>query len=162
TRRFQTCPKISGASLISSSGVAIRPALRSVVGRAGRDFGSDMGSSESRPALCCHVPTLSRTRDLLDQLTGQFRSVPSWATASCVRIRTIMPSASPSDTHVTVTGASGFIALHCVRELLTRGYRVRGTVRNLASEAALRRALLPLDPGDHLSFVAAELLSDAG
>ncbi|HEV8550173.1 MAG TPA: aldehyde reductase [Polyangiaceae bacterium] len=61
-----------------------------------------------------------------------------------------------------MTGASGFIALHCVRELLERGYRVRGTVRDLLAEAALRRALLPLEPGERLSFARAELLSDDG
>jgi dihydroflavonol-4-reductase len=69
---------------------------------------------------------------------------------------------NPQATLVVVTGASGFIALHCVRELLEQGYQVRGTVRNLASEAKLRRALLPLEPGERLSFVQAELLSDAG
>jgi dihydroflavonol-4-reductase len=42
-------------------------------------------------------------------------------------------------TLVTVTGASGFIALHCVRELLREGYRVRGTVRSLDKEPAGRR-----------------------
>lgn len=66
------------------------------------------------------------------------------------------------DTLVVVTGASGFIALHCVRELLEQGYRVRGTVRSLGSEAKLRRALLPLEPGERLSFAEAELLSDTG
>ncbi|HEX5100835.1 MAG TPA: aldehyde reductase [Polyangiaceae bacterium] len=69
---------------------------------------------------------------------------------------------SPQDTLVVVTGASGFIALHCVRELLEQGYRVRGTVRSLGSEAKLRHALLPLEPGDRLSFAEADLLSDAG
>src|SRR6188768_4176728 len=69
---------------------------------------------------------------------------------------------APENTLVVVTGASGFIALHCVRELLERGYRVRGTVRSLGSEDALRRALLPLEPGDRLSFAQAELMSDAG
>jgi dihydroflavonol-4-reductase len=73
-----------------------------------------------------------------------------------------MSNHEPSNTVVTVTGASGFIALHCVRELLERGYRVRGTVRDLASETSLRQALLPFEAGDRLSFVAAELLSDAG
>jgi nucleoside-diphosphate-sugar epimerase len=34
-----------------------------------------------------------------------------------------MPPADPSSTLVTVTGASGFIAVHCVRELLERAFR---------------------------------------
>ena len=42
---------------------------------------------------------------------------------------------------VTVTGASGFIALHCVRELLRQGYRVRGTLRSLDKEPAVHAAL---------------------
>jgi dihydroflavonol-4-reductase len=61
-----------------------------------------------------------------------------------------------------VTGASGFIGLHCVRALLERGFRVRGTVRSQKSAETLRRALLPLDAGERLEFAAAELLSDAG
>jgi nucleoside-diphosphate-sugar epimerase len=32
---------------------------------------------------------------------------------------------------VLVTGATGFIAGHCIGDLLARGYDVRGTVRNL-------------------------------
>ncbi|MBL8632307.1 MAG: SDR family oxidoreductase [Myxococcales bacterium] len=39
-----------------------------------------------------------------------------------------------TDSFVLVTGASGFIASHIVRELLARGYRVRGSVRSLAKE----------------------------
>ncbi len=73
-----------------------------------------------------------------------------------------MPAQDDDKTLVTVTGAAGFIALHCIRELLERGYRVSGTVRQVASEARIRRALLPLDPGSRLSFVRAELLDDAG
>ena len=34
---------------------------------------------------------------------------------------------------VLVTGASGYVAGHCVRELLEHGYAVRGTVRSLAA-----------------------------
>jgi dihydroflavonol-4-reductase len=38
----------------------------------------------------------------------------------------------PSSQTVLVTGASGFIAMHCVLKLLENGYRVRGTLRSLA------------------------------
>lgn len=35
---------------------------------------------------------------------------------------------------VLVTGASGYIASHIIKELLSRGYNVVGTVRNLANK----------------------------
>jgi nucleoside-diphosphate-sugar epimerase len=44
---------------------------------------------------------------------------------------------------VLVTGATGFVAGHCIGDLLARGYDVRGTVRNLktADTAHLRPAI---------------------
>ena len=54
---------------------------------------------------------------------------------------------------VLVTGVSGFIAGHCVSELASHGYRVRGTVRDparaahLAGMAELVRADLDADEG---------------
>ena len=39
---------------------------------------------------------------------------------------------------VLVTGGTGFVAGWCIVELLERGYAVRATVRDLASEAAVR------------------------
>jgi len=64
---------------------------------------------------------------------------------------------------VLVTGGSGFIGGWCIVELLRRGYVVRTTVRSLAKEAAVRTAIgAEVDPGDRLSFHAAELTSDAG
>ena len=38
-------------------------------------------------------------------------------------------------TTVCVTGASGFIASHIVQQLLSKGYSVKGTVRNAGDEA---------------------------
>jgi dihydroflavonol-4-reductase len=69
----------------------------------------------------------------------------------------------PASTKVLVTGASGFVAMHCILRLLERGYRVRGTLRSLAREAQLRETLqkhAALD--DRLEFVQADLLQDAG
>ncbi len=69
-----------------------------------------------------------------------------------------------SGERVLVTGGSGFVAGHCIRQLLDAGYRVRTTVRSLAREAAVRATLKSAgaDPADALSFVAADLTSDAG
>jgi dihydroflavonol-4-reductase len=61
---------------------------------------------------------------------------------------------------VLVTGASGFIAKHVIRTALARGYRVRGTLRHLDREAEVRSAVG--EGGERLSFVAADLTSDAG
>jgi nucleoside-diphosphate-sugar epimerase len=63
-----------------------------------------------------------------------------------------------------VTGGSGFIATHCIIRLLAAGYDVRASVRNLARADDVR-AMLKVggaEPGDRLSFVAADLESDAG
>jgi len=65
---------------------------------------------------------------------------------------------------VLVTGGSGFIGAHCILQLLDAGYRVRTTVRSLDREADVR-AMLKVggaEPGDALSFVAADLTADAG
>jgi len=62
---------------------------------------------------------------------------------------------------VLVTGASGFIGLHCCLALLKGGYRVRGTLRDVARGESLRAALEShTEVGERLEFVAADLLSD--
>ncbi len=71
---------------------------------------------------------------------------------------------SPSDDTVLVTGGTGYLGGWCIATLLDRGYTVRTTVRDVAREEAVRAALanaIP-DPGDRLSVVAADLLSDDG
>ena len=58
---------------------------------------------------------------------------------------------------VCVTGASGFIAAHIIRELLERGYHVRGTVRKTPENYPFLLAL----PGaaERLELVQADLLA---
>ncbi len=65
---------------------------------------------------------------------------------------------------VLVTGGSGFIATHCMLQLLAAGYRVRTTVRSLAREAEVRATLKAAgaDAGDRLAFFAADLTADTG
>jgi nucleoside-diphosphate-sugar epimerase len=67
-------------------------------------------------------------------------------------------------TTVLVTGGSGFIASHCILQLLAAGHQVRTTVRNLAREADVRALLRQggAEPGDRVEFVAANLEADAG
>jgi nucleoside-diphosphate-sugar epimerase len=64
---------------------------------------------------------------------------------------------------VLVTGATGYIAGHCIRELLENGYRVRGTARSLADPKKtdhLRR--MAAEHGTTIDLVEADLTSDRG
>jgi nucleoside-diphosphate-sugar epimerase len=65
---------------------------------------------------------------------------------------------------VLVTGGSGFIAGHCILQLLRDGWRVRTTVRSLDRDAEVRRLLAAagVQHGDRLSFAVADLTADAG
>ncbi|HJL18955.1 MAG TPA: aldehyde reductase [Sandaracinaceae bacterium LLY-WYZ-13_1] len=64
------------------------------------------------------------------------------------------------ETPVCVTGASGFIAAHIVRELLERGYRVRGTVRSLADPDKYRYLTSLPGAAERLELVEAELTTE--
>ncbi len=71
---------------------------------------------------------------------------------------------SVSNPLVLVTGGSGFIAAHCILQLLNSGYRVRTTVRSLKREADVRAMLKygGVEAGSNLSFAEADLTSDKG
>lgn len=66
--------------------------------------------------------------------------------------------------NVLVTGGSGFIAAHCIAQLLSAGHEVRATVRASSREAAVRSMLqhAGVSADGRLSFAVADLESDAG
>lgn len=66
---------------------------------------------------------------------------------------------------VLVTGGSGFIASHCIIQLLEQGHSVRTTVRDLAREGEVREMLArggAKPAKTRLTFFAADLMSDGG
>ena len=65
---------------------------------------------------------------------------------------------------VLVTGGSGFIASHCILQLLAAGHQVRTTVRNLRRAGEVRAMLKQGGAGEasnRLAFIAADLQADA-
>lgn len=69
-----------------------------------------------------------------------------------------------ADGTVLVTGGTGFLGAHCIIAALNAGHRVRTTVRDLKRETDVRAMLkvAGVDPGDRLSFAAADLMRDDG
>ena len=74
--------------------------------------------------------------------------------------------AAPSSTTVLVTGGSGFIGNYVILALLSEGYTVKATIRNLSREAEVRSCLTnggaTTKDLERLSFIAASLDSDDG
>lgn len=65
---------------------------------------------------------------------------------------------------ILVTGGSGFLGGRIIAQALARGYRVRTTVRSPDRESQVRQNLeaMGVTADDVLTFVAADLTSDAG
>ena len=63
---------------------------------------------------------------------------------------------------VLVTGASGYIALHCILELLNNGYKVKGSLRDLNREDEIRKSLGTEFNNNLLEFCKLNLLDDEG
>jgi len=64
---------------------------------------------------------------------------------------------------ILVTGASGFVAIHTIIQLLEQGYAVRGTIRSLNKEADLRNTIMKyVQANDQLEILPADLEQAAG
>ena len=63
---------------------------------------------------------------------------------------------------VLVTGASGFIAEHCIIELLKNGYSVKGSLRSMNREQEVRDAVKTETDDAKLEFCKLDLLEDDG
>ncbi|MFN8383599.1 MAG: NAD-dependent epimerase/dehydratase family protein [Anaerolineales bacterium] len=70
-----------------------------------------------------------------------------------------MSSSSP----ILVTGASGFVAIHTIVQLLEQGYHVRGTLRTVSREAEVRETISKyVQANDRFEILPADLEQDAG
>ena len=65
-------------------------------------------------------------------------------------------------TKVLVTGATGFIAGHCIAELLAHGYAVRATVRDPATARVVHLRAAADRTAGSLELVEARLDDDTG
>ncbi len=70
----------------------------------------------------------------------------------------------PSSTKpILVTGASGFVALHTIIQLLQQGYKVRATLRTLSREAEVRETIAKYaQANDRLEIISGDLEQDSG
>ena len=66
------------------------------------------------------------------------------------------------DKRVLVTGASGYIAQHCIKELLKNGYKVTGSLRDLSKESEIRKNIGIKFKEDNLLFCELDLLKEDG
>jgi len=70
-----------------------------------------------------------------------------------------MPTSKP----ILVTGASGFVALHTIIQLLQQGYNVRATLRTLSREAEVREITAKhVQANDRLEILPGNLEQDSG
>ena len=68
---------------------------------------------------------------------------------------------NPDNDLILVTGASGFLASHIVKQLLELDYRVRGTVRSLKNEKKVEPLKRLAEKSKHeLELVEADLLDE--
>jgi len=68
-----------------------------------------------------------------------------------------------SSNPILVTGASGFVAIHTIIQLLEQGYKVRATLRTLSREGEVRETISKyVQANDRLELLSADLEQDTG
>jgi nucleoside-diphosphate-sugar epimerase len=69
---------------------------------------------------------------------------------------------SKTEKQVLVTGGTGFVGVHCILQLLEKGYRVKTTLRSLKRKDEVLEMLKNgrVDAFENLSFVEADLTTD--
>ncbi len=63
---------------------------------------------------------------------------------------------------ILITGGSGFLALHVIKQALEKNYKVRTTIRNKSRESDILQALSDTKGIENLSFAIADLTKDDG
>jgi dihydroflavonol-4-reductase len=63
---------------------------------------------------------------------------------------------------VLVTGGTGFVGIHCIVQLLQKGYKVKTTLRSLNRKKGVLEMLKNggVDPAEDITFIQADLTSD--
>jgi dihydroflavonol-4-reductase len=112
-----------------------------------------------------HLPQLGQRKSLtwihlLMRRVGKYVTTP---TSGAQQSASVMTTFTTTRGLVLVTGGSGYIAGYCIAQLLSEGWRVRTTVRNLARAEDARATIGKIVANAAaIEFVAADLNSDAG
>ena len=103
--------------------------------------------------------TASSRRDFLNKAAVAGGSAASGLLTTLAQPSTAV-AASPSDQTICVTGANGYIGLHCVANLLDNGYKVKAALRSVSDSKTkyLQKIAAERGASDKLTFTSIDLL----
>ena len=104
--------------------------------------------------------TASSRRDFLNKAAVAGGSAASGLLTTLVQPNAAAAAASPSDQTICVTGANGYIGLHCVANLLDNGYKVKAALRSVSDSKTkyLQKIAAERGASDKLTFTSIDLL----
>lgn len=110
-------------------------------------------------ALSLESATTSSRRDFLNNAASA--SAAGLLTTTLSEPAVASTSTSSSGQTICVTGANGYIGLHCVANLLDNGYKVKAALRSVSESKTkyLQRIASERGASDKLSFTTIDLLS---